>query len=214
MIPSCRPHSQPEADYNLSLRVFNSVSERKYPRTKAIEHLLPVFFLLNRYCARQPDDATGLHLFALVCERLGHKDFARTLVNRAMRILERIYEEREDPVVERQFMIANATLGRLQLATHDPEESLITFETVLGLVQDEDESKGVLETQAKLGIAMGQAALRDVQEAVLSVQSAQGIAPEGNEALRAQCSILLAQTLWATRDPEYCELAKEELLKL
>ncbi|KAF6760007.1 superkiller protein 3 SKI3 [Ephemerocybe angulata] len=203
----------PEADYTYSLRVFNSISERKLPRAKAVEHLLPVFFLLNRYCARQPDDATGLHLFALVCERLGHKDFARDLVNRGMRILERIYEEKEDPVVERQFMIANATLGRLLLSTNEPEDSMITYETVLGLLQDGDEVKGVLETQAKLGIAMGQATLRDMQEAVLSLQYAQGIAPE-NEALRAQCSILLAQALWSTRDPEYCELAKEELLKL
>jgi len=140
-------------------------------------------------------------------------DFAIELVNRAMRILERIYEEREDPVVERQFMIANATLGRLLLAVHQPEDGMITFETVLGLLQDGDELKGVLETQAKLGIAMGQTTLRDLQEAVLSLQYAQRVAPDDIK-LKGQCSILLAQTLWLTRDPEYCELAKEELLKL
>ncbi|RXW12392.1 hypothetical protein EST38_g13464 [Candolleomyces aberdarensis] len=206
-------HAIPEADYNLGLRVFNSINERKLRRSKAIEHLLPVFFLLNRYCERKPDDATGLHLFALACERLGHIDFAKELVNRAMRILERIYEEKEDPVVERQFMIANATLGRLLLSTHEPEEGMIIFETVLGLLQDTDELKQVVETQAKLGIAMAQCTLRDMQEAILSLQYAQGVAPD-HGALSGQCAILLAQTLWSIRDPECCEMAKEELLKL
>jgi superkiller protein 3 len=204
---------QPEADYNLSLRVFNSVNERKLRRREAIGDLLPIFFLLNRYCTHQPDDATGLHLFALVCEKLGHIDFAKELVNRAMRILERIYEEKEDPVVERQFMVTNATLGRLLLATYEPEEGMIIFETVLGLLHSTDELKQVLETQAKLGIAMAQCTLRDMQEGILSLQHAQGIAPD-HEALRAQCAILLAQTLWSIRDPECCELAKGELLKL
>lgn len=203
----------PDADYNLSLRVFTEINRQTLARTKAVDHLLPIFFLLNRYCARRPDDAAGLHLFALVCERLGHKDFAKDLVNRGMRILERIYEEKEEPEVERQFMIANATLARLLLATGEPEDSMITFETVLGLLQEGDSLRGVLETQAKLGIAMGQAMLRDLQEAILSLQYAQGISPE-SEDLRAQCSILLAQTLWSTKNAEYCELAKEELLKL
>jgi superkiller protein 3 len=202
-----------EGDYTLSLRVFTEINRQILPRTKVVDHLLPIFFLLNRFCGRQPDNAAGLHLFALVCERLGHKDFAKELVNRGMRILERVYEEKEDPVVERQFMIANATLARLLLATGEPEDSMITFETVLGLLQEEDALKGVLETQAKLGIGMGQAVLRDLQEAILSLQYAQGVAPE-DEKLRAHCSILLAQTLWSTRNAEYCEMAKEELLKL
>ncbi|KAH6914120.1 superkiller protein 3 SKI3 [Coprinopsis sp. MPI-PUGE-AT-0042] len=128
----------PEADYNTSQRLFDAPCSPLDPPSKHLDALLPAYYLLARYTSRRPMDAAGLHLYALICERLGHISYGRELVERAIEILERVYEVTEDPVVEKQFMVANATLGRLILkgGRGDVEGCLPCFESVLALVGD------------------------------------------------------------------------------
>ena len=65
-----------------------------------VDALLPAFFVLNRYCQTQPNDATALHLLGLVCEWLGHHAHGVELVERSISISEAAYKETEDPEVE------------------------------------------------------------------------------------------------------------------
>ncbi|TFK25481.1 superkiller protein 3 SKI3 [Coprinopsis marcescibilis] len=226
----------PEADYETSTRLFKTHGSGSKAPGEVIDALLPAYYLLSRYCSRKPHDAAGLHLYALVCERLGHIGFGRGLVQRAIEILERVYEDTEDSLVERQFMIANATLGRLNLAHGEPEASLPSFESVLALVSEDDAAKGVLEIQARLGIGMGQIALDDYESALATFQEAQRIAcgpvepeseGEGESAtpahaaaattvdgkIKGQTTIALAQMLWSLIEPDFREAAQTELLK-
>ncbi|EFI28195.1 superkiller protein 3 SKI3 [Coprinopsis cinerea okayama7 len=207
----------PEADYNTSYRLFSRPRVVSQSPAKVLDDLLPSYYLLTRYCSRRPHDAAGLHLFALVCERLGHVAFGRKLVQHAIEILERVYEHTEDPIVERQFMIANATLGRLNLAYGDPDASLPSFESVLALVQEDasKELKSKLEAQARLGVGIAQMMQTDFGSALATFQEAQRVAEEESacEVLKSQTSIVLAQVLWSLGEAEFREAAKTELLK-
>ncbi|KAG1721849.1 hypothetical protein EDB19DRAFT_1959977 [Suillus lakei] len=55
-------------------------------------------------------------------------------INRAITLLEAAYEDQEDPMVERQFIIPHTSIARLRLGLRDYEGSLASFETALGLL--------------------------------------------------------------------------------
>ena len=103
---------------------------------------------------------------------------------RAISILEAIYEESENEAVERHFMIANTSLGRLLLSRAEYARSLESFQTALGLLagdQEESEMSCAKETkiiriQAYLGLALGQFMLRDYQSSLVSSQEALSLA--------------------------------------
>jgi superkiller protein 3 len=196
--------------------------ESKIPkrRTEAKVDLIPCFFALDRYCSRRPTDASGLHLFALICERIGHYDLAISLVTRAISILEAIYEESENEVVERQFTIANTTLGRLLLSTGDYDRSFESFQTVLDLLADDEgdeedprarETK-ILRVQAHLGLALAQFMLQSYQNSLNSSQGALNLAGD-DLTLKGQIMVLFAQTLWALGTDDLKETAKSQLLE-
>ena len=73
----------------------------------------------------------------LIHERLGQIELGMDLIQRAISILEAVYEETEDPVVERQFTFANSNLARLRLSAHDYEGALESFECALGLLPED-----------------------------------------------------------------------------
>lgn len=166
----------------------------------------------------------GLHLFALICERIGHIDLAISSVERCITILEAAYEESENSVVERQYTIASTTLGRLLLSAGQHERSLESFQTSLGLLAGNEEGEEVTEhvdhgretillrVQAHLGLALAHFMLRDYSSSLTSSQAALSIAGD-DLALKAQIMILLTQTLWALGTDEMKETAKAQLLE-
>lgn len=203
---------QSEADYEFAFRIFKSTTN---PQSSNDFHdtLLPAFFLLNRYCRYRPNEESGLHLLALVCESLGHLPFAETLVERALAILEAVYEETEDPEVERRYAIANATLGRLRLSQGDISGSLTSFESVLGLLSEkEDESVDILKVQVHLGLGLTHFMQGDPESAIGYLE--EGLLHAGEDlALRGQITIVLAQVIWSNRTDECKEIAKSRVLE-
>ncbi|PPQ64992.1 hypothetical protein CVT26_015701, partial [Gymnopilus dilepis] len=203
-----------EADYEYASQVFH-LKKNIERKDQVQDAILPAFFVLNRYCQRRPQDPSGLHLLALVCERLGHYSFGEELVERAIAKLEVAYEETEDPEVERRYTIANATLGRLKFSLGSFAESLTAFESVLGLLAEkeaEDDTSRALKVQAHLGAGLAHFFQENLNEALGAFE--EGLAAAGDDLkLRGHINIVLAQTLWALGTEEAKEAAKTRLLE-
>lgn len=176
--------------------------------------IFPAFFVLDRYSKQRPDDATGLHLFGLVCERLGQIELGVDLIHRAISILEAAYEETEDPGVERQFTMANSNLARLKLSGHDYEGALESFESVLGLIPEDSSSPSdvILRAHAQFGSGVAQFKLDNLEEALSLFEVALESAG-GNMLVKGQITVLLAQTMWAIGTDGFRETAKAQLLE-
>lgn len=130
-----------------------------------------------------------------------------------MAILETVYEETEDPEVERRYAIANATLGRLRLSQGDITGSLTSFESVLALVSEkEDESMAILRVQVYLGLGLGHFLQGDPESAIGFLE--EGLLHAGEDLpLRGQIIIALGQVIWSNRTNENKETAKSRLLE-
>lgn len=177
------------------------------------ESLIPAFFVLGRYLRERQNDETALHLFGLVCERFGHFDLAIELITKAISILEVKYEESEDSMIERQFVIANTNLGRLRVANGDFEGALESLEIALGLIVDDDSAESrVLRTQCLFVTGLSQFMNGDPNGAMGSFQSALNSAGD-DLAMVGHISILLAQALWSFGANEARESAKSQLLQ-
>ena len=174
---------------------------------------MPAFFVLDRYCQERPNDESALHLFGLVCERVGHYDLAVELVTKAISILEAKYEESEDPAIEKQFTIANTNLGRLRVTVGDFEGALESLETALGLIGDGDSAEScVLRTQSYFVTGLSKFKCGDLNGAMESFQLALGSA-EGEPTMGGHVSVLSAQVLWSLGGDEARESAKSQLLQ-
>ncbi|KAJ7647495.1 superkiller protein 3 [Roridomyces roridus] len=194
----------PEADLEFATRTFTRLAG-----TPSVDNLLPVFFVLDRYCRGRPDDACGLHLFGLVCESLGHLEFAVDLVGRAIAILEAEYEESETATVERHFTIANSNMARLRLSLRDYEGAIESFESVIGLLEEGKEN--VMRAHAQFGMGLANFKLGDLEAALNLFEAA--LETAGDDAVvRGHVTVLLAQTLWAIGLEESKESAKAQLL--
>ena len=162
-------------------------------------------------------DASGLHLFALVCERLGQLDLALELLTQAIGILERAYEETEDQETERRYAIGHVNLGRVRLAISDHPGAIAAFEVVLGLTegqedQSADHALALIRTQARFGSGLASFKLGQLEDALASFESALEEVPREMPDVRGHVVILLAQTLWAIGGEEAQETAKDQLL--
>ncbi|KAI0093293.1 TPR-like protein [Irpex rosettiformis] len=203
----------PEADIayaRRSFQAFNSVSQ-KHPTP--LESFFPAFFVLGRYSQKRPDDATGLHLFGLVCERVGHLNLGITCIEKAVSLLEAAYEESEDPVLERQYTIAHINMARLRLSSTSYEEALDSYRTVIGLLgEPEDLSSCSLLAQAHLGSGLVHLKLGDAEAAIEAFETALEAAAN-DLPLKGNAVVLLAQTLWSLDTEEAREAAKAHLLQ-
>ena len=201
------------ADLQFALRVLTAVNGSNRLRSSTTDILLPAFFVLGRYFQRCPNDACGLHLFGLICEHLGKLEQGVEYINRAITLLEAAYEEKEDPVVERQFVIAHTNLARLCLGLQDYAGSLASFENALGLLpEDAERETQILRVQAQYGSGMASFKMGDLQAAMIAFQAALDSAAD-DRILRGQVTVLLAQTMWAINTPEFRESAKGLLLE-
>ena len=174
---------------------------------------MPAFFVLDRYCQERPNDESALHLFGLVCERVGHCGPAVELITKAISILEAKYEETEDPVIERQFTIANTNLSRLRVANGDFEGALESLGTALGLIGDDDSTESrVLRTQSHFVSGLSKFKCGDLNGSLESFQLALGSAGD-DLTMIGHISVLLAQGLWSLGGDEAQESAKSQLLQ-
>ncbi|KAI0268796.1 TPR-like protein [Gloeopeniophorella convolvens] len=200
----------PEADIGYSTREFNQYLKTPHD-SSSLSDLFPAFFTLDRYLKRRPDDASALHLFGLVCERIGHIELGIERISHAIAVLEVEYEESEDPMIERQFVIANTTVARLRLAAQDYDGAMNSFQTALGLLSEDEESK-VLRCQCLFGLGLASFKLGTLDTAIENFEAA--LAAAGDELhMRGHATVLLAQTLWATGSEEGQEAAKAQLLE-
>jgi superkiller protein 3 len=195
-------------------RTFEFLSKSVLRHSRSRDDFIPIFFALDRYCKRRPHDASALHFFGLVCERIGHIETAAQLVGRAIEILETIYEETEDTNIERQFVIANSSLGRIRVSLRDYENALQSFEAAQGLIPEasHDQSTDLLQTQCKLGCGLAYFHLMQYNEALACFQGALA-ASQADTDVKGHANVLLAQTLWALNTPEFQETAKNHLLQ-
>jgi superkiller protein 3 len=125
-------------------------------------------------------------------------------------VLEAAYEETEDPVIERQFTIANTTVARLRLAVRDYEGALGSFQSALGLLPEEGEDR-VLQSQCLFGSGLANFKLGALDMAIQNFEEAL-VAAGDDLQMRGHVTVLLSQTLWATGTQEGQEAAKSQLL--
>lgn len=194
-------------------RLFSRLALTTHSQSASSSTLLPAFLVLDRFCNHQPKDASALHLFGLVCERVGHHELAIEMIERTISILEAAYEESEDPVIERQFTIANTNVARLRLATGHYQGAIESFESALGLLGDEEgDMSSALRTQCQFGSGIAHFKLGALEDALVSLETALESAGE-NLKMRGHVTVLLAQTLWAMGTEEGRESAKSQLLQ-
>ncbi|KAF8322289.1 hypothetical protein DL93DRAFT_2205831 [Clavulina sp. PMI_390] len=192
------------------------------------EHLVTAYFALRRYCAELGEDATGLNIFALLCERLGQLELANELLGQAIVLLERAYEVSEDAETERRYAIANVNIGRVRLALGCYDAAKEAFDVVLGLLSSEAEEEGgdntqyartdkahpaLLRVQAHFGRGMALFKQGELEEALASFESSAEAVHEGLPDVKSHVSILTAQTLWAIGGEEAQDTARDQLLE-
>lgn len=206
--------STPDTDLQFASRAFSRLrSIIGYDKATLLDALLPAFSVLARYCEHYPYDASGLHLFGLICESLGHPEWGITMIARVIAILESAYEVAEDPEVERRFTIANSNLARLRLSLGDYQGAVESFESALGLLGElSDHTSEVLRIQAHFGLGIANFMQGHLQSALglfeVALESA-----SNDLAARGQVSVLHAQTMWAIQTEEFKETAKARLLE-
>ncbi|OBZ66566.1 Superkiller protein 3 [Grifola frondosa] len=206
--------SVPEADLEFATRVFKKANASVQSRAASSEVLLPAFFVLDRFCKQRPTDVSALHLFGLVCERIGHVVLGIEMISRAISLLEAAYEETEDPTIERQFTTAHTNMARLRLSISDYEGALESYQVVLGLLAEasDDPARKVLLVQAQFGSGLANFKLGLLGEALALFEAAMETAAD-DPVIQGHVVVLLAQTLWAMGTKEARESAKSQLLQ-
>lgn len=202
----------PEADIAFSRRELDQYLRAGHSHRTSPNDLFPAFFALDRYLKQRPDDACALHMFGLVCERIGHIEHAIERTDHAITVLEAAYEETEDPIIERQYIIANTTMARLRLPMRDYEGALNSYQTALGLLPEEAEGEDrVLRSQCLFGSGLASFKLGALDAALENFEAA--LVTAGDDLhMRGHVTVLLAQTMWAIGTEEGREAAKTQLL--
>lgn len=184
------------------------------PPSKSI--LSAPYAALSRYCEQRPKDANALHLLALISERLGDFDAASAQISQCVEVLESVYEESENPLVERQFAIAQSNLGRLKLAVGDYAASLEAFSGTLGLIapDNSEEEACRLRVHAKFGSGLAHYFQEELEESIDMFQAALDELQENSIGqMKDQIAVMLSRVLWSLGGEEEKEAAKETLME-
>ncbi|CAE6511205.1 unnamed protein product [Rhizoctonia solani] len=200
----------PRADKEYAIKCFARASN-----ISATESLFPAFFALQRYCQHFSDDASGLHLLALVAERLGHISLAIDLMTQAIPILEALYDATEDAQVAEHYGIAKINLGRLQLAQGDYSAALDAFSTALALLPEgtEDDILKTCRAHAQASSGIVHYMQDNFESAVEMFEAAVASAPASTR-VRENVTISLCQALWEVGSEDSREAAKSQLLEM
>ncbi|KAG2095295.1 uncharacterized protein F5147DRAFT_656941 [Suillus discolor] len=174
----------PMADLQFASRVLVTVNDSNTVRAPTTDILLPAFFILGRHSQLFSADGWGLHTFGLICERLGKLEQDVEYINCAITLLETAYEEKEDPIVECQFVIARTNVYFLKMQGHESQ---------------------FLRLRSQYGPELAPFKMGDLQATMVTLQAALESAPD-DRVLRGQVTILLTQTMWAIRTPEFRNL--------
>ncbi|EJD52731.1 TPR-like protein [Auricularia subglabra TFB-10046 SS5] len=207
------PRVIPELDLEFARREFRSLAAPQ-DRSASNDRLLTVFALLDRYCKLHVADSSGLHLFGLACERLGLHDKAAAALADCLATLESRYEHSEDPQVERQYVIANVSLGRIRLASGDYTGAIEAFGIAASLVASvDDDDTSTLQAQLAFGTGLAYFRLGDYEAALGQLESVLPELPKDAQSLRSHCSVILAQVLWNMGSEESQGAARDQLLE-
>ncbi|KAF8739668.1 Tetratricopeptide repeat, partial [Rhizoctonia solani] len=200
----------PRADKEYGIKCFVHTAN-----TSTVETLFPAFFALQRYCQHFSDDSSGLHLLALVAERLGLISLATDLLMQAIPILETLYEATEDAHIAEHYGIAKVNLGRLQLAEGDYSAALDAFNTALALLPEstEDDTIKTCRAHAQASSGIAHYMLDDFEAAVGMFEAAVASAPVSTH-VRENVTISLCQALWEVGSEDAKEAAKSQLLEM
>ncbi|KAG8720783.1 Superkiller protein 3 [Ceratobasidium sp. 394] len=210
-------------EHAVSLSAYAPRADKEYATQRfahscnasANDHLFSAFFSMQRYCQRFSDDASGLHLLALIAERLGQISLAIDLSTQAIAILEAAYDATEDPTIAERYGIAKTNLGRLYLADAEYASALDSFGTALLLLPEDNEDETIktcrAHAQASSGIAhyMQDSLERAIEMFELAVASA----PLGSR-VRENVTVALCQALWEVGSEDTREAAKTQLLEI
>ncbi|KAJ9092721.1 hypothetical protein QFC19_008646 [Naganishia cerealis] len=177
-------------------------------------------FALERYCSAYPRDSSALLLHGLMLERMGQYDLAVDRVSAATSLLEAEYEATESEEVEQRYAVALLNLGRIHLAQGEASTAVETLDNCFGLISTrQDNAATMMRIQAKVGLALGHAALEQIEESLEAFQDALSEADSlklrdtEKDALKERVSVCLAKTLWSIGGDEAFETAKTRLLE-
>ena len=171
-------------------------------------------FALRHYTHQKPKDGAALHLYALISERLGLIDEASLSFEQAAALLEEEFESSETIEIERAYCIALVNLGRVRLAAGRYEKALEAYTSVwelVGSLGDSDQVVARLKVQSRLGQALAQFWLHDIDKSLDGFQAAMDIASSGRT--KSDVAVLLARTLWGLGGEDAREAAKSHLLE-
>lgn len=181
-------------------------------------------FLTTRYLQQKPaTSAAASHLDGLLCERLERKEEAVTSLEQAVQLLEAEYELNESEEVERRYIIANASLGRARLAVGQYEASITALDAALALLSDDsngqDDQGTELRAQCLLVKGLDAYFLEDLEGSLKCFEDALA-ALDGRtdstgrlQALKNQCTLLLAGVLYGLGGDEQRAEAERQLLE-
>ncbi|KAG8986501.1 Superkiller protein 3 [Tulasnella sp. 427] len=203
----------PEADLEFASRLFGLYVKGTLQAGDHDVLFLP-FGVLDRYSQQRPDDATASHLFALICERLGQRDLAITLMEKVTGILDAAYNKTEDSETERHFALAQVNVGRLRLAQSEYSDATEALKVGLSLLPQGTEDEVVILLRAHASYCLGLACfqLGEYGEALETLEAALEQTPAHLVAVRGQIIQLQSQTLWQLGSDEAREAGKTQLL--
>lgn len=171
---------------------------------------------LRKYLALKPNDQLGLAVEAALLERSGDFELATHYIEKLGAEAERDYESKETTESLMKFVGAKSQLARLHLGAHRWAEAVAEAETVLSILDDDDEESGDRNSHYKFKLSacltagLGHYFMKNLGGAIESFQVALQMSEEDQDVV-----ILLAQVLWAnsTNDTADSQSEKEAALE-
>lgn len=145
-------------------------------------------YAMQRFTEDSPNDYAALHLHALISESLGQYDVAHSKIEKCVQLLEAAYEDSESEQTEKNYALANITLGRIRLALQHYDGAIEAFNTSLSLADEK-----VMKLSAMLGVGLA---------SYYSGSSDNSTKDAFEEYRDVGAGVLLAQIMWCRGDKD------------